>query len=97
MARKSKLTEIEKAEQSRQKAELIRGRRSLFFLTIVIWAIVFLIMRDALKIGGNPFLNFILMFGLLLIIFFFVRIGAVRFKTAWSRLKRTVKSLFKKR
>jgi hypothetical protein len=95
LKKRPKLSEIEKAAQARRKEELLRSRRNLFFLTIVIWAILFLILREALKIGGNPYMNFILLLGLLLVVFFFVRVGAVKLKYWWYNLKRTIRNLFK--
>jgi uncharacterized membrane protein len=96
LKKKPQLTEIEKTAETQRKEELLRSRRTLFFLTLVIWAIVFLFLRDALKIGGSPVFNFILLIALLFLVFLFVRVGAIKFKQWWYNLKRTVKNLFKR-
>ena len=68
----------------------------VLWLVILLWAVLFIFLRETIKIGGNPIFNFLFMILLFFFVLFFVRIGVVRSKIWWANFKRGLARVLKK-
>ena len=55
------------------------------WVVLIVWVILFLMIRTATHLGGNPLILFLVMFGLFFLVLFFIRLGAVRTRNWWRR------------
>ena len=57
------------------------------WVVLIVFVILFLMIRSATHLGGNPLILFLVMFGLFFLVLFFVRLGAVRTRNWWRRTR----------
>jgi hypothetical protein len=69
---------------------------ALIWIAIIIWAVLFLLIRETFKIGGNPIFTFLIMIGMFFLVLFFVRIGTLRLRVWWANLKRGIAKIIHK-
>ena len=62
----------------------------ILLLIIFIWAVLFIFIRETIKIGGNPIFNFLLMVLLFFVALFFVKLAIVRFWVLREKIKRGI-------
>src|SRR3954471_21805878 len=55
------------------------------WVVLIVWVILFLMIRTATHLGGNPLILFLVMFGLFFLVLFFIRLGTVRTRNWWRR------------
>jgi hypothetical protein len=57
------------------------------WVVLIVWVILFLMIRSATHLGGNPLVLFLLMFGLFFVVLFVIRLGSVRTQGWWRRVR----------
>src|SRR5947209_8099584 len=79
IGRKSKIV-VEKPVAARSRSS---GR--LLWTVIIVWAILFLMIRAAFHFPANPALTFLIMFGLFFVALLIVRYGIFQVQDWWRR------------
>ncbi|HEX2909745.1 MAG TPA: hypothetical protein VH186_02985 [Chloroflexia bacterium] len=78
-----------------------RASARFMWLVIIVWIILFLMIKDAFRLGGNPAIMFLIMFALFFCLLFGMRIALIRSNTWWRnfkpRLARTLASIIYRR
>lgn len=64
-------------------------------MVLIIWVILFTMMRMAFHVG-SPLVTFLLMIAMLFMALAIFRFGYVRFRTFWAELKFRLAKFFKK-
>jgi hypothetical protein len=57
------------------------------WVVLIVWVILFLMIRSSTHMGGNPIIMFLIMFGLFFFLLFVIRLGSVRTQTWWRRVR----------
>jgi membrane protein YdbS with pleckstrin-like domain len=65
------------------------------FMVLIIWVILFTMMRTAFHVG-SPLVTFFLMVAMLFVALAIFRFGYVRFRNFWAELKFRINKFFKK-
>jgi hypothetical protein len=68
----------------------------ILWLVIIIWLILFFIIRETFKFSGNPIVSFMIMLVLFFMVLFFVRVSVVRLRIFWGNLRRSFNRFFSK-
>lgn len=59
----------------------------IMWVVLIVWIILFLMIRSATHLGGNPLILFLLMFGLFFLVLFVIRLGSLRTQNWWRRFR----------
>ena len=54
------------------------------WVVLIVWAVLFVLIRTAFKFEGNPALIFLIMLVLFFVVLFFVRVGVLRMHNWWN-------------
>src|SRR5258708_4703033 len=73
-----------KSGQTRRRYGLSAGT---MWVVLIVWLILFLMIREATHFGGSPLIIFLVMFGLFFLVLFFIRLGTLRTQTWWRRTR----------
>jgi|GEM_PF-1778225 len=68
----------------------------ILWLVIIIWLVLFFIIRETFKFSGNPIVSFMIMLVLFFFVLFFVRVSVVRLRVFWGNLRRGFQRFFSK-
>lgn len=78
-------------KQTVEKTKLRQGKRryglsaGTMWVTLIVFVIVFLMIRSSTHMGGSPLIMFLLMFGLFFVVLFVIRITMLRTQNWWRR------------
>lgn len=73
--------------KSRQEKRRYRLSATTMWVTLIVFVIIFLMIRSSTHLGGSPLILFLVMFGLFFVVLFVIRLTMLRSQNWWRRTR----------